>query len=59
MKVMLEKGVWLTDGEGDPPRTTVEENAIEFNTMARALSALKLARKYRPFQLAVIQEDFV
>ena len=60
MKIMLEKGVWLASGDdGDPPRTTVEENALEFETMAEARVALTFARKYRPFKMAVIQEDLI
>ena len=49
MKVLLEKGVWVANWEGDPGRTIVEENAQEFNTMRKALNALKRARRYRPF----------
>jgi hypothetical protein len=33
MKVQLEPGVWLADGEGDPARTLDENNAAEFKTM--------------------------
>lgn len=58
MKVQLEKGVWLTDGEGDPPRTLVEGNAKEFDSNDEAIRALTKARKYRPFKNAVIQGDF-
>ncbi len=58
MKVLLEKGVWLKDGEGDPPRTLVESNAKEFNSSAEAYKALTRARKYRPFKNAIIQEYF-
>lgn len=57
MKVQLEKGVWLTDGYGDPPRTLIEENAKDFETQAEALAALTDARKYRPFKDAELQED--
>ena len=58
MKVLLEKGCWLTDGEGDPPRTLVEGNAKEFDGLKEAYDALKDARKYRPFLNAEITEDF-
>lgn len=58
MKVQLEKGVWLKDGEGDPARTLVEENAKEFSSLTKAHKALVRAREYRPFKNAVIQEGF-
>ena len=54
MKVELEPGVWLADGEGDPARTLDEENAAEFKTMLDAVEALTKAREYRPFPKAVI-----
>jgi len=59
MKVLLEEGVWLADGEGDPPRTLLEENAKEFIDISQANNALVKARKYRPFPDAEIYEDFV
>lgn len=60
MKVLLEPSVWLTDDDdGDPPRTHVEANAHEFNTMSEAMTALAEARKYRPFVDAQILDDFV
>ena len=54
MKVELEPGVWLADGEGDPARTLDEQNAAEFKTMLDAAKALTKAREYRPFPKAVI-----
>ena len=54
LKVELEHGVWLAEGEGDPPRTLDENNAREFKTMKEAVLALCEARKYRPFAKAVI-----
>lgn len=57
MKVLLEDGLWLGDGQGDPPRTLVEKNAKEFITTTEALEALKEARKLRPFKNAQIVED--
>lgn len=57
MKVLLEDGVWLTDGEGDPPRTLVEENAEDFSSMEKALKALENARKSRPFKNAEIIDN--
>lgn len=47
--VELEPGVWLAAVAGDPARTLVEDNSKRFNTRARALQALRDARKYRPF----------
>ena len=54
MKVLLEEGVWLAEGDGDPPRTLVEEHAQEFKTMKDAVKALTVARKFRPFKDAAI-----
>jgi len=54
MKIELESGVWLADGEGDPARTLDENNAKEFKTLKEARTALEEARKYRPFKNAVI-----
>ena len=59
MKVLLEPGVWLAEGDGDPPRTLIEENAREFDTQKEALAALSDARKYRPFKNAMTVEDFL
>lgn len=58
MIIQLEDGVWLADGEGDPPRTLVKENAKEFADMNEALEALTEARKFRPFEKAEIIDDF-
>lgn len=49
MIIELEEGVWLADGEGDPPRTLVMENAKDFANMKEATEALAKARKSRPF----------
>lgn len=57
MKVLLETGVWLADGDGDPARTLVEENAREFDSTIKAYKALKDARKYRPFPNAELTEE--
>ena len=59
MKVLLEEGVWLTAGDGDPPRTLVESNAKDFSSAQEAYKALAEARKYRPFPNAVIEDDFI
>ncbi len=56
MKVQLEPGVWLADGEGDPPRTLIEDNAREFDSKKEALAALTKARQYSPFKNAVLEE---
>lgn len=58
MKVQLEKGVWLADCEGDPGRTTKEENAKGFDKVYEAVTALEKARTFRPFEKAEIQGDF-
>lgn len=54
MKVELEPGVWLADGEGDPARTLDESKAKEFETITEAGAALTEARKYRRFPKAVL-----
>ena len=59
MKVLLEDGVWLAAGEGDPPRTLVNEYAKEFKSTLDAYKALEKAREYRPFENAMIEDDFV
>lgn len=42
--VELEPGVWLADGEGDPPRTLVKASAKRFQTGPAAVGALCRAR---------------
>lgn len=42
--------VWLADGEGDPPRTLVIDNAKRFPNRRSALKALIAARMFRPFR---------
>jgi len=60
MKVELESGVWLkTDIEGDPGRTLVEEEATEFDSIGEARAALSEARKFRPFEGALIIDSFL
>lgn len=54
MVVELEEGVWLADGEGDPARTTIPENAKVFGSIKEACLALSAARNYRPFGKAVV-----
>jgi hypothetical protein len=57
MIVELEPGVWLCDGEGDPPRTTIKNNAKKFPNVKEAVSALIAARKYRPFKNALLVSE--
>lgn len=59
MKIELEAGVWLTEGEGDPPRTLDKRRAKDFETLTEAHAALKEARKFRPFKGAIIIDDFI
>jgi hypothetical protein len=47
--VELEPGVWIADGEGDPPRTLVRANAKRFASKWLAKEALLFARDFRPF----------
>jgi hypothetical protein len=54
-RVLLEKGVWLASGRGDPPRTLIEENARGFASNSMAKKALEKAREYRPFPNAQIE----
>ena len=39
--IELEKGLWLADGEGDPPRTLRSENARRFPSALMANDMLK------------------
>lgn len=55
--VCLDDGCWLADGDGDPPRTLVRENAKRFSTRHKAGLALSAARKYRPFRRAEITAE--
>ena len=52
--VMLERGVWLANWEGDPARTLKIDNAKRFKTKKAASAALKKARKYRPFIKGIV-----
>jgi len=47
--VCLELGVWLAEGEGDPPRTTLLSAAARFATREAAELAIAAARSFRPF----------
>ena len=59
MKVELERGVWVVCGTEDSPTTLSEENAKDFNDLSDALRAIEEARKVKPYQDAVVQDDFV
>ena len=54
--VELEPGVWLTDGEGDPPRTLNKASATRYQSGPAAVGALCRARagSGRKFEDAVI-----
>lgn len=54
--VELEPNVWLSDGEGDPPRTLVFENSKKFKTRQQAGIELIHAKRYRPFPNAEIRK---
>ena len=58
MKVQLEEGMWLADGNGTPPWALFEKNAKEFDTHEEASAALAKARTFREFKNATIKEDF-
>ncbi len=57
--VELEDGVWLAPWTGDPGRTLDQYSARKFVTIRWALSALKIARKFRAFPNAKIYEGIV
>lgn len=54
--VELEPGVWLADGDGDPPRTLIKASAKRYQSGASAVGALCRARKSsgRAFENALI-----
>ena len=52
--VRLEDGVWLADGDGDPPRTLVRDNARVFDSVFEASWAIGMARAMRPFHDAEV-----
>lgn len=52
--VELENGVWLADGDGDPCRTTIKENAKQYEKFSNAKRGLSNARYYKPFANARI-----
>lgn len=47
--VELEPGVFLADGNGDPPRTLLKTSARQFLSHPRACIARNKAREFRPF----------
>lgn len=50
MKYLVTVGdrCWLTDGEGDPPRTKIKHNATRFDSVEDAQKAIGKARKTHP-----------
>ncbi len=53
--IELEQGVYLAEGEGDPPRTLQRDFAARYRSAAKAATALRNARKFRPFADAIIR----
>ena len=53
--VELEPGVWLTEGDGDPPRTKNKSAAHRYPDRSPACGALLRARLYRPFKNAILR----
>ena len=47
--VLLESGVYLAAGQGDPARTVHADSARQFDSHPRARNAMRAARKHRPF----------
>jgi hypothetical protein len=57
--VKIEYGVYLTDGDGDPPRTLQIENAKKFVNRGDAYIALGKAIKnnpHRTFVTSIVEE---
>ena len=54
--VELEPGVWMAQGNGDPPRTCIAEHARKFDVWTIARIALGYARTFRPFANARIYQ---
>lgn len=52
--VELEPGVYLADGDGDPPRTLAKTSALQFSSHPRACIARNKAREFRPFAQAKV-----
>lgn len=46
--IELQNGCWLADGDGDPCRTLVVGNALQFKTEKLANTALKKAKADNP-----------
>ena len=53
--VELELGVYLAPWSGDPGRTLVESTARLYRTERGAQIALGKARRFRPFQHALVR----
>ena len=52
--VELEPGVWLREGDGDPPRTLDVQFAHGWRSRVTAEKHLAAARQFRPFANAQI-----
>lgn len=50
--VELEPGVFIADGDGDPPRTLSFRNSRRFESRHMATAALRRARRWRRFKQA-------
>jgi len=57
MIVQLESGLWILKGE-HKLATSILEDAQEFDTIDEALIALAVARKWKPYEGAVIDGGF-
>jgi len=55
--VQLEDSVWIAEHEGDPGRTTAEDNAQRFDSLEDAYDALAAARTHRPFGDAMVVDE--
>jgi len=54
--VELEPGVWHADWSGDPGRTTKKEFAKVYRTESSASLAIKVARRFKSFVSAKIEQ---
>ncbi len=57
-KVKLDDGPWLADGVGDSVATAVEAEAWLLPDMASVHTQLKKARRFMPYQNAVVIAEF-
>lgn len=57
--VQLEElGVWLAPIAGDPGRTIILASATRFHSQHKAETALRKARKFRPFAQAEVKRMY-